>query len=219
MTYEGLTVGQRTFVWMWRRISTMAVGFPDPFVADHVRTEGVRGYLAWAKSAFAMIEMLEKRWGPIEAQLILGLAALWSGCRWCGVGHLLSANLELFKREGELGPIDERQIPELQLMRDEEVLEVLRKQLSGPRWEQMRRIMDRQYLLHSGQATEESRDDELLQTANVIWSWVIECSITAMDTDPATIPPQTPIGKERKLLARYREARAAQDAKDAGSEG
>ena len=69
-------------------------------------------------------------------------------------------------------------------------------------------------VLRSGQVEEESRDDELLQLANLIWEWVVECSITAMDIDPSTIPPQTPIGKDRKLLARYYEARKQQSLED-----
>jgi len=207
MRRSSLTVGQRAFVWGWRRFSTGFVGFPDPFVAEHVRMYGVRGYLSWAKSAFAMMDMLAKRFGPVDSQMIIAFAAMWTGCRWCSIGHTLSGNLELFKREGELGPLDELSIPELQMMRDPEVLALLLRRFSGPRWEQLNQLILRQYLLRSGQVEEESRDDELLQLANLIWEWVVECSITAMDIDPTTIPPQTPIGKDRKLLARYYEAR------------
>jgi hypothetical protein len=207
MRRESLTVGQRLFVWAWRRFSKAFAGFPDPFVEEHVRGEGVGGYLRWAKSAFAVMDMLAKRFGPIESQLIIAFAAMWTGCRWCSVGHVLSGNLELFKREGELGPLDELTIPELQMMQDPVLLEELLRRFSGPRWEQFNHVIRRQYLLRSGQVEEESRDDELLQGINTVWEWVVECSIIAMDIDPTTIPPQTPIGKDRKLVARYYEAR------------
>jgi hypothetical protein len=207
MRRESLTVGQRIFVWAWRRFSVAFAGFPDPFVEEHIRGEGVRSYLRWAKSGFDLMRMLEKRFGPAESQMIIAFAAMWTGCRWCSIGHVLSGNLELFKREGVLGPLDELTIPELQMMEDTEVLEHLLQLYSGPRWERLNPLIRRQYLLRSGQAEEESRDDELLQAVNTVWEWVVECSITAMDMNPADIPPQTPIGKDRKLRARYYEAR------------
>ncbi len=210
MRRSRLTVGQRAFVWAFRRFTYAFVGFPDLFVEEHVRMYGVRGYLSWTKSAFAMMTMLEKRFGPIESQLILAFAAMWTGCRWCSIGHTLTSNLELFKREGELGPLDELSIPELQQLHDPEILALLLQRFSGPRWERLNRLILRQYLLRGGQVEEESRDDELLQLANLIWEWVVECSITVMDIDPTKIPPQTPIGKDRKLLARYYEARKRQ---------
>jgi hypothetical protein len=203
-----LTVGQRVFVWTFRRMTTVFAGFPDPFVEEHVRMEGVRGYLRWAKSGMELLALLEKRFGAVEAQLIIGFAALWSGCRWCGIGHVLAANLELFKREeGALGPLDELRVPELQMEKDPEVLAELLLRFSGPRWEKINRLIERQYLLRTDQVEAESLEDELLQTTNVLWEWVVECTITAMDMDPSKIPPQAPIGKDRKLRARYYEAR------------
>lgn len=216
MSDHALTLGQRSFVWMWRRFSIAVAGFPDPFVEEHILNYGVREYMTWAMSAWDVIKMLQKRFGPIETQYIIAFAAMWTGCRWCGVGHLFSGNLELFKREGTLGPFDERRIPELQMMRDAEVLTEILESFSGPRWERMAHLAERQYLLISAQTEEEDRDDELLQAANMLWSWVMECSITAMDVDPLTIPPQTPIGKDRELIERYRQARAKQLAEPSG---
>lgn len=202
-----LSAGQRAFLWVYLRFTNMFVGFSDPFAAEHIRMEGVRGFLRWAKASFELLDQLNKRFGVVEAQLVIGFAAMWTGCRWCSIGHVYSANLELFKREATLGPLDERSIPELQMLRDEELLALLQQRFAGPRWEELRRLMMRQYLLRTGQVQEESRDDELLQTTNIIWEWVVECSIMAMDIDPDAIPPQTPIGKDRKLRADYAEAR------------
>lgn len=207
MKRNPLTPGQRAFLWVYHRFTYAFVGFKDPFAAEHVRQEGVRGFLRWARTSFELFGQLDKRFGVVESQLIIAFAAMWTGCRWCSIGHVLSANLELLEREGELGPLDELTIPELQMMQDSELLEVLLQRFSGPRWEKLNGLMRRQYLLRTGQVEEESRDDELLQTTNIMWEWVVECSITAMDVDPREIPPQTPIGKDRKLRARYYEAR------------
>lgn len=154
-----------------------------------------------------VLKLLEQRWGPIEAQLVIGFSAVWSGCRWCGVGHMYAANLELLKREGELGPLDEQEIPGLQNKTDGEVLELLLERFAGPRWQEMNRVLHRQYLLRAGRVEEETRDDQLLQMANLMWEWFNECSITVMDIDPLAIPSQSFVGKDRKLLQRYREAR------------
>lgn len=202
-----LSAGQRAFLWVYLRFTNAFVGFSDPFAEEHIRMEGVRGFLRWARASFELLGQLNKRFGVVEAQLIIAFAALWTGCRWCSIGHVFSANLELFKRENALGPLDERSIPELQLMRDEELLELLQQRFAGARWDEIRRVMVRQYMLRTGQVEEESRDDVLLQTTNIIWEWVVECSIMAMDVDPATIPPQTPNGKDRKLRAAYEAAR------------
>jgi hypothetical protein len=204
---EPLTASQRAFIWAWHRFTKTFVGFSDPFAAEHVRMEGVRGFLRWVRVSFELFDQLDKRFGAVEAQLVIAFAAMWTGCRWCSIGHVLSANLELLKREGELGPLDERSIPDLRMMQDGEVLELLQQRFSGPRWEKLNGLIERQYLLRTGGAEEESRDDELLQATNVLWEWVVECSITAMDVDPSKIPPQTPIGKDRALLERYYEAR------------
>lgn len=202
-----LSAGQRAFLWVYLRFTNMFVGFSDPFAEEHIRMEGVRGFLRWAKASFELLDQLNERFGVVEAQLVIGFAAMWTGCRWCSIGHVYSANLELFKREAALGPLDERSIPELQMLRDEELLALLQQRFAGPRWEELRRLMMRQYLLRTGQVQEESRDDELLQATNIIWEWVVECSIMAMDIDPEVIPPQTPIGKDRKLRADYAQAR------------
>ncbi|MCA9707311.1 MAG: hypothetical protein KDK70_15770 [Myxococcales bacterium] len=210
MSEHRLTLGQRIFVGLYRTMTSVMVGYRDPFVADYVKTYGIGEFMSWAKASYAMHKMLKERWGPVEAQFVVAFAALWSGCRWCGVGHLLAGNLELYKREGELGPVDERWVPKLQMMRDVEVLQELLGHLDDPRWERMARLVERQYLLHAGLVEEESRDDELLQTANTMWEWVVECTITAMDFEPGAIPAPTPLGKDRKLVQRYRDAREQQ---------
>lgn len=208
MSDRKLTFGQRVFVWWWERITTLMVGSSNPLTEELVLTFGVREYVSRAGMMYEVLKLLEKRWGTVEAQLVIGFAGLLSGCRWCGVGHLYAANLELFKREGELLPLDEREIPALQEKTDDEVLALVEERFSDPRWAEMKRVLHQQYLLRSGQAEEETRDDQLLQMANHMWEWFNECSIVVMDIDPGTIPPQSFVGKDRKLVERYRQARA-----------
>jgi hypothetical protein len=207
MTRDKLTLGQRVFMWGWNLMGRVQLGSSNPFGEEIVRTFGLREFLKGAGMMGETMKLLDARWGPMHAQLIMGFAGVWSGCRWCGVGHLYAANLEQFKREGELLPIDEREIPGFQEKTDDEVLAIMQERFSGARWEQVAKVLRQQYMLRSGKVQEETRDDQLLQMANHIWEWLNECTITAMDIDPHAIPPQTPLGKDRKLMERYREAR------------
>jgi hypothetical protein len=207
MTHGKLTLGQRAFLLVWEPLVSMSVGAPNPLMKEAVLTFGVREYLKGVKMMYEVLGLLEKRWGTLEAQLIIAFAGLWSGCRWCSVGHVYAANLELFKREGELLPLDEREIPELQTKTDAEILELMEARFCAPRWEEMVRMLHQQYLLRSGQAEEVTRDDQLLQMANAMWEWFNDCSITVMDIDPLTIPQQSFLGRDHGLLERYRKAR------------
>lgn len=206
-----LTLGQRLFVAVWERLVVMSVGSPNPLMKEVVFTFGVREYLKRVKMMYEVLTLLEKRWGALYAQLIIAFAGLWTGCRWCSVGHIYAANLELFRQNGELLPVDEREIADLQFRTDAEVLEFLHERFSAPHWEPMRRLLDQQYLLRSAQIEEVTRDDQLLQMANYMWEWFNECSIVVMDMDPSTVPPQSFLGKDRHLLRRYREARERQE--------
>ncbi len=207
MTRPKLTLGQRVFMWCWDTAARVTMGAGNPFGEEIVRTFGIREFMRGAGMMQEVMNLLDKRWGPMEAQIIIGFAGLWSGCRWCGVGHIYAANLELFKREGELLPIDEREIPGLQEKTDDEVVAFMEERFVGDRWEKLAKLLRQQYLLRSGQVEEETRDDQLLQMTNMAWQWLNECTITAMDHDPLAIPPQSPLGKDRKLLERYRDAR------------
>ncbi len=211
MNRRKLTLSQRLFIWLWRRLTNLMVGFPDRFAAEYVHTFGIREFLRWSQGVFKVVQQLEARYGgAAEAQMLISFAAMWCGCRWCGVGHLLSGNLELFRRDGVLGPLDERRIPELQLMRDPEVLAELERLFDAPRWQELREALRRQYLLRAGKVEESSTDDQLLQLTNFMWEWVNECSITALDIDPLQIPAQSPINKRRKLMELYQQARRRQ---------
>lgn len=204
-----LAAHERAFIWLWQRTSPFTIGFPFVFTEEFVRTYGVGGFMRWSKNIVSILRRLEARFGPAEAQILIGLAAFWGGCRWCSIGHVLSGNLELYDREGELGPLDELRLPRLQAMQDAEALEQLTAAYEGSRWAEMKELIRRQYLIRSGQLEPENPDDMLVDETNVIWEWVNECTITEMDTDPALIPPQSPMAKKPELLRRYRQAREA----------
>jgi hypothetical protein len=70
-------------------------------------------------------------------------------------------------------------------------------------------VARRLYELRMG-APPESDDDFLLLRANVMWEWLIECTIMGFDLEPESIPAWGSVGRNRKLIARYRQARREQ---------
>lgn len=204
---RGLTFGQAIFVRLWLGLTWMTMGEADLLTEEYVRTHGVRRFLGWVRAIARTLESLEQRYGDAEAQMIAGFAALWTGCRWCGVGYMYSANLMIFKGDGSLGPVDERLVVKLQTLRDEEVIVELERRLQGPRWQPVRAAMQRQYELHAGITEALDDDDALLRHTNRMWEWVTECSIIAMDRELESITPRSGIGRDRALIARYRDAR------------
>ena len=143
-------------------------------------------------------------------QLQVALSNVDSGevvvCRWCSIGHMFMANLAVYKDLGELGPIDELDMPALQELSDPETVAELERRLVG-RWSHLAPIARRLFELRTGEAAPEDEGDDLLLRTDLMWEWVIECTIMAFDFPPETIPAWSPEGKDSALVERYREAR------------
>jgi len=202
-----LPLGQRVVVRALDLYIRAAYRVIAPFNEDYVRTFGAWEYVKWMLEAERIRALLERRYGKTETQMLISMAGLLSGCRWCSIQHMLLANLMIFEQTGELGPVDELDLPRWQEMRDAEVLEVLEESLQ-PRWSHIVPVLRRLYELRAGLAEPSTDDDYLLVRTNVMWEWAIECTITALDFDPASIPPFGPMARDRTLFTRYRNARA-----------
>ena len=186
----------------------LGYGVSAPFNQDYIRTYGTIEYLRWLTEAFRITRRLEQRYGPVEGQMIIAMAGLWTGCRWCSIAHMYIANLVLYHREKTLGPIDELEMPRWQDLRDSEILVLLERRLTG-RWSTIGEVGRRMYALRIDDVTPESDDDFLLVRTNAMWEWIIECTIMAFDFDPESIPAWGYPARSRKLQARYRAARRA----------
>lgn len=201
-----LSLGERLVVRAMDVFSRVGYGITTTFNEEYVRTYGVKEYLKWLGEGFRLTKQLEERYGAVEGQLVISMAGLWTGCRWCSTAHMLIANLTEFHATGELGPIDELEVPKWQELRDPEVLARLEERLVG-RWAHMAPVARRLYALRTGQEQPETDDDYLLLRANAMWEWLIECTIMGIDLAPESIPAWGPVARDRKLLARYRQAR------------
>jgi len=211
-----LSLGERLVVRAMNVFSRVGYGISSTFHEDYVRTYGVSEYFKWLGEGFRITKLLEQRFGEVEGQMIISMAGLWTGCRWCSTAHMLIANLTLFAKEGELGPIDELELARWQELRDPEVLERLELRLAG-RWAHLRPVARRLYALRTGEVEPDTDDDFLLARANAMWEWLIECTIMGFDMAPEEIPAWGSVARDRKLIARYRQTRRERTAATSGS--
>ena len=198
---------QRLGVQAMRRMSKLTQGYDPIFLGEMVELLGVRGVAAWGEKLQAIAEIADERYGFFEAQLLVSFSAMFNGCRICSVGHMFGANLDHFDRTGELFPIDELEVYDLQALSDEAVLTTVDERLSDARYDEVRARIHRMFALKYGAAAAENDDDEVLLGLIAVWELLSECTIVTSVSDPAEIDPLTPIGKRKELIARYRQAR------------
>jgi hypothetical protein len=205
----GLTPVQRLFVRFLDWSMTKQEGAPQPLSPYLVKTLGIPGFFRWVKSITEGLQLLETRYGKSLPQLLLGFAGLMTGCQYCGVCHVYTYNLMVYRDKGALFPLDETLVPQLQAMRDDDLLAELHTRLgSNPSFEEEHRLLQRMFELKLGIAEGTTPEDAHLQLAISMWEWVNQCSIElSMELTPEEIPPWGPMGRDLELLNRYLAAR------------
>jgi hypothetical protein len=176
------------------------------YVTAMVRAHGIGEMSKFGRVVDESLKVYEATYGPFIIQLLTGLSAMWTGCTYCSVGHVLTANLHWYKAHGELTGLDEGLIYWLQRKTDDDVHAYLRQVFSGDKHKRTVELIERLYAIRAMEAEGETADDDFLRAAAATWDWVNECSIRL---DPVKVPPMDRLGKDRKLLRRYEEARQA----------
>lgn len=218
-----LNFAERLFLRLLRWMEMKTFGFKHPFSEELVRSSGFFGALNFGKAVGKAMAGLEKRYGLLVSNLIMGFAGLWNGCRYCGVGHLYAANLLHFKATGRLYPIAEEDVPWLQELSYEESMVRVRGLLADEEFAEHLRIIERVYELREG-AEAKNEEDRLLQLALASWAWLNECSAPiSFDMQVKEVPAILEKGERERLLDRYRAARDARSrrlaARAVGAEG
>ncbi len=204
-----LTLPERLFLRLLRWMEMKTFGFKHPFSEELVRSSGFAGALGFGKAVGAAMGGLEKRYGPLVSNLIMGFAGLWNGCRYCGVGHMYAANLLHFKATSRLYPIAEADVPWLQELSYEESMVRVRGMLAEEEFAEHLRIIERLFQLYEG-AQPQNEEDRLLALALASWAWLNECSAPITFDMQVKDVPAILDKKERDLiLDRYRAARDA----------
>lgn len=194
-----------------RFLSVIFLGYDPVFAEEMTRTMGFRNANKWGRLLMASLKNMEARYGEATAQIVCATSAMWNGCQFCSVGHMLAGNMTYFLEQGELFPIDERRIHELQMLDDDELMGTLNELLADPKHDEIRGLINRLYELKFGDAKPESSEDELLMAVIATWDIVNECSIMT-ELSPDKIGPLSRMGRRPGLRARYRAARDAANA-------
>jgi hypothetical protein len=205
--------GQRRFAplvvgRLLRKTVHLMEGYDPLFLDDFAQMLGAAGIVRWMGQLAAVVKRAEQRYGTETTQYLAGVAAMWNGCGYCGVGHIYAANVQRHKDKGELSPIDEREVKALQHLDDRALLEELERRLTANGDSELWRLLERQYLLKQNRAEGETEDDPYLQAISACWDLVNECSIFAgYDLAPEQVPPLSGIARDKDAIARYRAAR------------
>jgi hypothetical protein len=185
-----------------------------PIADEMVRTNGVRGAMRLMKLGGDVTKSLTDGLGDYTAQILIGIAALWNGCRYCSIGHIYSANLFWFENEGALGTFDENELIGLMYMTDDESYEELKKMFAGPEHARTWHLIDRMFQLRFRELDPSEETDDLLKAALAYWDWLNECTIIlGIDAKPGNVPALGYMHPSAELIEKYGRAREEARAK------
>ena len=205
---QDLGFGERLALRMIDLISTLYLGYKPPVNEEAFRTLGVRGYAKWSGATGRTMKVLAEGLGEAESQFVIGFSGLWLGCGYCGAGHIHAGNLIVFRDRDVLTPLDDATLHELYDTPDAEAIARIQALLCAPEDARLLGLITRLYELREG-AEPTTEDDAYLELALSCWDWVTECTIVVgLEIPFESVPPLTPLAKNRKLLRRYSEARA-----------
>lgn len=208
---QGLNLLQRSFLGAVRLMTRVAAGYDmGPIQEEMVRTHGVRGTVRLMKMGAALTDRLTRALGESTAQLLIGIAAMWNGCRYCVIGHVYSANLFLYRDQKRLGPLDEDELVDLMRLTDDESFAVLRERFSGPEHARTWHLIERMFQLRFRDLEPAEPEDELLKATIAYWEWLNECTIVlGIDAVPGKVPAIGFMRPTDGFLADYARARAS----------
>jgi hypothetical protein len=144
MTRE-LGITEKVALWCLDAYSFLAEGVTFPFMGGLFQTYELPELGHILKAGAEIQDTLESEHGPIIGQLIMAYAALWSGCEYCGRGHLLASNLHRFEETGELFPLTMEDLSRLRNLSDDEILSHIDGVLREDKYETERSWAHRMY--------------------------------------------------------------------------
>ena len=209
-----LTLVERTVMKTLRALFEVSEGYYGLFDEEMIRHRGLGEYLKSLVYLSKHWIRINKQFGQENAHILAFYSSLWNGCVYCGYGHLYAHNLNVFQRTGKLFPLSEQELEQYMRTRDEDLLDMVRSRLTDPEFAEQRRLIERLYAarmdtLEPGNPEE----DELLRLSIPYYSFINECSIVVEEKGP----PMGKVAKDKALIDRYHQARAADKAQSASA--
>lgn len=189
-------MGAQSLSWLIR----ITQGYWPAFIRELVRTYGLAGMKQFGEVMERAVGGLSARFGDETGQVLIGMSAVWNGCAYCTIGHLYAANVLYFRRTGRLFPIDEREVPRWHAMTDERLEALTLERLAADEFDDLRRLLRRQFTLRrEGPSAIADDDDKLIVDINAAWEIVNECSIIIESTK---VPPLHPVAARARGVQR-----------------
>jgi hypothetical protein len=178
-----------------------------PWFDDMIRTHGFPGLKRWSDGIQRAMDGLVERHGELDAQVLMGTAAFWSGCLYCASGHLLAASLLYFESTRRLLPLSESDPRRWRADTKDNVLIEMEERLSRADLDTLAETVALQGRIKLGRVTADGDDPTTLaiDQAEVPWAMVNACPRAQEDTRVPALHPR--LSRDRQLLEAYRQAR------------
>jgi hypothetical protein len=183
------------------------LGMRPPWFDDMVRMHGFPGLKRWSDGIQRAMGSLVERHGELDAQVLLGTAAFWSGCLYCASGHLLAASLLYFESTRRMLPLNEDDPLRWRRGTQDNVLIEMEERLSGADLDALAEMVALQGRIKLGRVTADGDDPttRALGQAESAWAMINACPRAQENT---RVPPLHPrLARDRQLVEAYRQAR------------
>ena len=181
-------------------------GYRVPFSGELIRTVGWAKTGEFSRRSEGILKNAVSLFGERDTQVLSSMAALWNGCPFCSVGHMLAANLLHLRDTEQLFAIPESAVVEWRRLRDEEILADVATRLGSSEERLSRRVRRGFELYADPNAPLRDDEDHALDAMRRLWAIVSECSVH-FEISPEDIPPLAKIALDKPLRARYQKLR------------
>jgi hypothetical protein len=183
------------------------LGLRPPWFDDMVRMHGFPGLKRWSGAIQRAVDGLVERHGELDAHVLLGTAAFWSGCNYCASGHLLAASLLYFESTRSLLPIGEDDPLRWRKATKDDVLIEMEERLSGVDLDALAEMVALHGRIKLGRVIPDGNNPttRAIGQAENAWAMINVCPRAQENTRVPALHPR--LVRDRQLLEAYRQAR------------
>jgi len=181
-------------------------GFRPNLMADIVKIHGKRKSLLWFVRNMPKYESILKKWGAERTHLLAVAISGLNGCPYCTYGHALAFQLHYFENHNQLFAIDEHQMMNFNLKKDQDVIQLLSQSYDAADLVQEKKDLQRFIVLRDSPENAQNEDDKAINHLVEMFGFLNACGIQK-ETKPDYA--HDPIQKKSTLYHNYKKERAA----------
>lgn len=199
-----MTVGKRFATWVLEAAGRRLWGFPPKIVAAVVDQLGAFSASWWLWANVSQYEKTREQMGPLRTHLLVTGISLLNGSSYCTHGHARALGLVYFERSGQLFPLDEDEMLELQGLDGFELRLRFERVLRDAGLAEEVSAFDRMVAIATGVAIGELPQDDEIRHLVEMFAVLGLCGVRA---DVSPDGAHDPIGGASELVDRYDRAR------------